>query len=142
MIKVGDKITVAVSWDDPSTGACADGSLVHTTVKHVDDTSLGFFCDNDDLFLPDGTTVKVNIVGGCAFAEETLTWIRGWAPLDSPEAKALIAAHLLGPGAVPSQLFVDHSSPFYTKPWWYDFDHYGTHGWVTEDDFEARGLVR
>ena len=35
------------------------------------------------------------------FADEHVTWIRGWPELDSPEVQALLVADALGPGAVP-----------------------------------------
>lgn len=130
-VNVGDKLTTVVSWSDPTTGAFADGCVVRTTVtrSRLDEV---FSFVGGELFLPNGTTVQVEIVGDFAIYDEDIAWIRGWPALDSPEVQALVVAHAMEPGAVPSRLFNEDTSP---EQLW-DFDGY------MDDDFEARGLIR
>lgn len=137
-VNVGDKLTTVVSWSDPTTGAFADGCVVRTTVtrSRLDEV---FSFVGGELFLPNGTTVQVEIVGDFAIYDEDIAWIRGWPALDSPEVQALVVAHAMEPGAIPSRLFTEHTSPGYgydSEMWRYDLDGY------MDDDFEARGLIR
>lgn len=142
-MNVGDKLTTVVSWFDPSTGAYAEGCVVRTTAAEVvpeDGANRDcFLWRGGELFLPNGTTVAVDILGTYHPDDEGVTWIRDWPSLDSEEVQALVIAHTFEPGAVPSRLFTEHTSAGYTYEsglWRYDLDGY------LDDDFEARGLVR
>lgn len=137
----GDKLTTVVSWSDPATGAYADGCAVRATVARSwtgRQGTDGFAFDNGTLFLPNGTTVAVDIVGEHRLDDEGVTWIPGWPPLNDEAVLALVTAHAMEQGAVPSKLFEkdDWSTPNFAEPWRYDLDGY------MDDDFEARGLVR
>lgn len=117
-MNVGDKLTTVVSWFDPWTGAYAEGCVVRTTAAEVapeDGENRGcFLWRGGELFLPGGAT-----------------------PLDDEAVQALVIAHTFEPGAVPSRLFTEHSSPgIDVYSWRWDLDGY------LDDDFEARGLVR
>lgn len=138
---VGDKLTTVVSWFDPATGACAEGCVVRTTVAEVvpeDGENRGcFLWRGGELFLPGGTTVDVDILGTYHPDDEGVTWVHGWPPLDDEAVQALVVAHTFEPGAVPSRLCTEHSSPgIDVYSWRWDLDGY------LDDDFEARGLVR
>lgn len=98
-VDAGDKITTTLAVTDAETGVLTT-YVVRTTVA----TSFmpGGFRWTEGSMLPT-RHASLTITGAWdrLFADEHLTWIRGWPELDSPEVQALLVADALGPGAVP-----------------------------------------
>lgn len=133
-LAAGDKVTTLLSVTDCDTGDTAT-YVVHTTVVTAF-MAGGFRWEHGTARLLPGSTITVNGRYDRLFADEHLTWLRGWPEWDSPEVRALLVADGMGPGAVPETLFAEDTSPGYSSAWRYDLDRY------LDDDFEPRGLVR
>lgn len=99
-VDAGDKVTTLLAVTDAETGDLAT-YVVRTTVATAFMPD-GFRWGSGHGRIGKGVTITVN--GVCCdrlFADEHLTWIRGWPAWDSPEVQALLVADAMGPGAMP-----------------------------------------
>ena len=98
-VDAGDKVTTLLAVTDAETGELAT-YVVRTTVATA--FMPGGFRWTEGSMLPT-KHASLSITGAWdrLFADEHVTWIRGWPELDNPEVQALLVADALGPGAVP-----------------------------------------
>jgi hypothetical protein len=87
-LKEGDPVTVALRWQHDSPELLSRTEITHVTpfFSELPPASPGFMANDDDR--------NVHYL-----VDEGITWVRGHVADDSPEGKALIAAHALAPKA-------------------------------------------
>ncbi len=127
-VDAGDKVTTTLAVTDSETGDITTYVVRTTVVAGAAALALpiGFRWTEGSMLPTKHAQLSITGAWDRLFADEHITWIRGWPEIDSPEVQALLVADALGPGAVPEHALNDGGS---SDPRIYAYDY-------DERDFE------